>query len=47
MNETLTDNLITSSGYERKQHGTKDFPCAAYGSSLCQICYPWHWHEEF
>ena len=30
MQTIRSDHLIASSGYERKQHGTKDFPCAAY-----------------
>lgn len=36
--------IIDHNGRELQDHGTLDFPCAAYHTS--NTGFPWHWHEE-
>lgn len=42
----ISQTSISVSGQEIKQHGTREFPCAAYLSTQPGM-YPWHWHDEF
>lgn len=45
-----TCSLSTNSAQKELQpHGTSEFPCAAYASTLGNLpadAVPWHWHEE-